>query len=350
MVSILVLNWNGEHYLRQCLNGLVQDACQHIEIVLVDNGSNDRSVALTANVFPRVRIIANPTNLGFSGGYNAAAPHARGRVLVLLNNDILVREGWIDPLIEPLLNDPKVGITTSKVLFLGTRILNSAGGYLKLWTGGGELGFGRDEASLPVDRIIEPFYASGAAMAIRKEVFERLGGFDSAMFAYGEDLDLSWRARLAGYKIRYVPGSVVYHHFSGTLGGFSPQKVRMVTHHHLRAMGKCLSAFSLLHSLPAYIMFALSKGIALTVIKRDFAYLVSVVSAVGDAIRGVGELRKQRQATRMHKMLPDRMALRSEGFGLMTSPWEFWRVLRVAEEIAKHRAEAEVETTYRSRA
>lgn len=332
-VSVLVLNWNGERFLRACLGSLVQDACPHVEIVLVDNGSNDGSLALVRKEFPQVRIIANGSNLGFSRGYNAAVPQARGRFLVFLNNDTVVEPGWLIPLIDRLLEDSSIGITTCKLLFLGTRILNNAGGYLKLWTGCGELGYGRDGDYLPKNKVVEPFYGAGAAMAIRRELFERLGGFDDAIFAYGEDLDLSWRVRLAGYKVRYVPESVVHHHFSGTWGVFNPRKVRMVTRHHIRAMVKSLSWANLLHALPAYVLFALAKGTALSVVKKSPSYLVSVVLALGDLVRNWGELWQQRRATQKLRVVPDRKVLKSEGFGLLDTPWEFWRVLRVAQKV-----------------
>lgn len=333
LVSVLVLNWNGKRFLRPCLRSLLGNTCPHVELILVDNGSTDESVSLVRSEFPEVRIVGHNDNLGFSQGYNVAVSHAKGRFLIFLNNDTVVKRGWLVPLIQHLIDNRDVGITTSKILFQGTQVVNTAGGYLKLWTGVGELGYGQPEEALPAGRLIEPFYASGAAMAIRRDLFEQLGRFDDRMFAYGEDLDLSWRARLAGYRIVHISESIVYHHLSGTWGGLNPRKVRMVTSHYIRAMLKCLSVMNLLHSLPAHVAFAVVKGLALSMIKTTPAYLVSVVAAFGDVIRDRNEIRRGRRTTQRLRRNPDRVALSSENFGLLDSPWHFWRLLRLTQKI-----------------
>lgn len=330
LVSILVLNWNGKQYLRPCLESLRSDICSHVELVVVDNGSSDGSVLLVQEEFPEVKVVVHAGNLGFSRAYNGAVTHVGGSYLVFLNNDTEVERGWLEPLIDQLLERPEIGIVACKLLFFGTRILNGAGGYTKLWTGGGELGFGLDESAFPGNRVIEPFYASGAAMAIRRQLFEHLGGFDEAMFSYGEDSDLAWRARLSGYRVAYCPNSVVHHHFSATWKAFDPHKLRMTTRHRLRGMLKCLSVVNVVHSIPAYMSFALAKGTALSVIESKPSYLLSVLLAFGDIMRSSRDLWRQRSKTQALRVVPDRDVLNSENFGLLTTPWQLWRALGVA--------------------
>ncbi len=334
-VSVLVLNWNGKRFLGPCLTSLIADACSHVELVVVDNGSTDGSVEYVREQFPRVRVIAHEKNLGFSRGYNAAVPAAKGIVAVLLNNDTEVERGWLAPLVDSLLADPQVGIATSKVLFYGTDRVNSAGGFLKLWTGGGELGFGEAGDQPPWNAPLDPFYASGAALAMKRELYQRLGGLDEIMFAYGEDFDLSWRARLAGYRVLYCPNSVVHHHFSGTWKSFNPRKVRMVTRHHLRGMVKNLSMLNLLHSLPAFMLFSVCKGLALSVAAKNLAYAASSFLALGDLCKHPGELWVARVRSQAFRKVPDGRALRSAGFGLFATPWHFLRVQRVAKRLGQ---------------
>jgi GT2 family glycosyltransferase len=328
----MVLNWNGQRYLGACLTSVLADACQHVEVILVDNGSIDDSVEWARNNHPEIGIIRHPTNLGFSAGYNAAVPGSSGEILVFLNNDTVVERGWLTPLVDRLREDSRTGIATSKIVFFGKSTINAAGGQLKLWTGPGELGYGRPGGWFDDRRDVVPFFASGASMAIPRWLFTQLGGFEKGIFAYGEDVDLSWRARLRGYKIAYVPESIVQHHHSGTLQVFNPSKVRMVTRGYMIGMIKCLSVWNLIHSLPAYAMFAFLKGLALSIVKRNPSYSLSVLLSFADILRAGPGLLEKRRATQITRILPDSAVLRSEGFGLFNGPSEFLRILTVAQE------------------
>src|SRR3990170_2787447 len=116
LVSITVLNWNGEHFLRQCLESLWPDRCPHVEVAVIDNGSTDRSVPMVREEFPGVPVIPLPGNLGVAGGRNASVPYLRGRFIVFLDNDVTVERGWLPPLINLMMQDMRIGIATPKVL------------------------------------------------------------------------------------------------------------------------------------------------------------------------------------------------------------------------------------------
>jgi hypothetical protein len=316
------------------LDSVVKTVDSHTEIVVIDNASTDNSISLVKQEFPGVRIIENNRNMGFSQAYNSAVTETRADFVVLLNNDVVTRDSWLTALLAPLLEDPSVGVTTPKIVFLGTRRINSIGGYIKLWTGASELGFGmREDSSL--GNLRNPFYASGAAMAIRRDLFEHLGGFDKEMLAYCEDLDLSWRVRLLGYAVRCTPDSRILHAYSRSWGAFNPNRVRLVTQNHLRAMIKCLSLPYVVASVPAYVVFSVVKGLFLSATQRDIRYTKSVGLGLAGVIRGWKGLLLQRGITQNSRRVPDEIALKSDGFGLFNTPAEFLAQMKTMKEVSQ---------------
>jgi GT2 family glycosyltransferase len=224
-VSVIVLNYNGRPWLAGCLDALRDQASAlPFEIVVVDNASADDSVAFIARGYPEVRLVENRQNLGFAAGNNVGAQQARGSLLVFLNNDTFPSSNWLERLCAPLRNRPELALAASRVVFLDDpKIVDSAGdGYL-LAGGAYKRGHGSAAASWSESR--EVFGACGAAFAIRRTVFEELGGFDDRFFMVHEDVDLSYRARLFGYRCWYAADAVVLHAGSGTLGRSSSRAV-----------------------------------------------------------------------------------------------------------------------------
>ena len=340
LVSVTVLNWNGERLLRRCLESLSQDACPHVELVLIDNGSTDGSVPLVRHEFPDVSVIALPTNLGVAGGRNAAISHLRGTFVVFLDNDVVVDRGWLPPLIDLLSTHPQAGIATPKMILseLPDR-LHGVGGYLKLWTGHRELGYGRPAGAYPPGRVVEPFFAFGAALATSKRLLEHLRGFDDEMFPTGvEDLDLAWRARLSGYKVFCVTDSVVYHHLSATRGVLTPESLSLQVQHLLYTMTKCLSWPNLVHTLPVYAAYAVTMSAALSLISGNPRFFGAVLRALRRFVASIPRAWRRRVVTQRLRAVPDPMALHSEGFGLLETPGELWRKLHVMMDISRRRA------------
>jgi GT2 family glycosyltransferase len=215
-VSVIVVNYNGRHWLERCLTATCAQLADHEEIVLVDNASTDGSVELVRERFPDVRLLALDRNLGFAGGNNAGARTARGRYLALLNNDTVPQPGWLNALKAPLERDPRVALATSRIVYLhDPSVIDSAGdGYLRAGGAfkrfhGGPFALGNDSG--------EVFGACGAACMVRRDVFVELGGFDEDFFMVYEDVDLSYRARLSGHRCVYVADAIVQHAGSGTL-------------------------------------------------------------------------------------------------------------------------------------
>jgi GT2 family glycosyltransferase len=214
--SIIVVNWNGKRYLRECLSSLLTQTYSHYEIILVDNGSNDGSVDLVVERFPEVRIIKNGENLGFAAGNNVAIRVAQGDYIVTLNNDTRAEPDWLEELIKVVETDPKIGMCASKMLFYyHTGVLNSTGISLDIagiaWDRrGGE----RDEGC--EGEPVEIFGPCAGAALYRREMLDEVGLFDEDFFAYHEDVDLAWRARSRGWRCMYNPRAIVYHVHSGT--------------------------------------------------------------------------------------------------------------------------------------
>jgi GT2 family glycosyltransferase len=208
-VSIIVVNWNGERFLKDCLDALSKQSYANWEIVLVDNGSSDNSVRFARENFPEVKIVALRENKGFTGGNAAGLEVAQGAYIALVNNDARAEKTWLENLIQPMLRDGTIGISASKLIFAKSQTLNSAGDGLTTAGVGFNRGMGNDAAEFAVPELI--FGACGAAVLYRRQMLDEIGFLDEDFFLYDEDTDLNFRAQLAGWKCIYVPAAVAYH-------------------------------------------------------------------------------------------------------------------------------------------
>jgi GT2 family glycosyltransferase len=218
-VSIIVVNWNGERFLKDCLGALCGQSYGNREIILVDNGSADNSVRFTRENFPAVAIVALNENKGFTGGNAAGLEVAQGAYVALVNNDARPDEAWLENLIQPMLRDRTIGICASKLIFENPRILNSAGDGLTTAGVGFNRGLGHAAAALDAPEPV--FGACGAAVLYRRRMLDEIGFLDENFFLYDEDIDLNFRAQLAGWKCAYVPTAVAYHVANATSGRLS---------------------------------------------------------------------------------------------------------------------------------
>ncbi len=228
--AVVILNWNGKKLLQEFLPQVIEnsDLC---DIVVVDNCSNDGSVEFLIEKFPNVIILQLDKNYGFAGGYNRALEQLKYEFVILLNSDVAPTSKWIEPLISTLENNQIIAVAVPKILDYKKPNLfeyaGAAGGFID------KLGYpfcrGRVFDTIEADcgqynDSIELFWASGAAFAVRRELFLSIGGFDEDFFAHQEEIDLCWRIQKWGYKIMYVPQSSVFHLGGGTLGHENPRK------------------------------------------------------------------------------------------------------------------------------
>jgi GT2 family glycosyltransferase len=218
-VSVVIPNWNGERFLRGCLQSLREQTFKAFEVILVDNASTDGSLALVEKEFPEVRIVKLVRNLGLTGGANAGIKAAQGEVIALLNNDAEAHPNWLESLWDALQRHPEAGMAASKILLYDRRsIINSAGDFYRLDGVPGNRGVWEEDRG-QYDREEYVFGACGGAAAYRKAMLEEIGLFDEDMFMYCEDVDLAWRAQIAGYRCVYTPKAIAYHRLSATGGG-----------------------------------------------------------------------------------------------------------------------------------
>ncbi len=229
VISVVVVNYNGEHFLEPCLKSLEKQTFEDFEVILVDNGSSDGSLEYVRDQFPAVRVIALAENLGFCGGNNAGIREARGKYIALLNNDAEAHPRWLEELRGALDNHSDVGFCASKI-FLHDQpdIIDSAGGIFYSCGVDGQ----RGHLEKDTGKFVEADYvfgAPGAASIYRQAVLEDIGLFDEDFFAYAEEVDLNFRAQLCGYKCLFVPTAVVYHTGGGTMKHASDQR-RYLSH------------------------------------------------------------------------------------------------------------------------
>lgn len=219
LISVIIPNWNGARFMPGVLDSLAAQTYPHVEVIVVDNASADDSVALIERAYPWVRQVLLGENRGLTGGVNAGIAVAQGEIVALLNNDAEADPAWLEELARALADHPEAGSAASKMLLYDRRdVLNSAGDF---YTVAGEPGnrgvWERDEGQY--DDVTYVFSGCGGAVAYRRDVLDHIGLFDESLFMYCEDVDLGWRAQLAGYKTVYAPRARVYHRLSATGGG-----------------------------------------------------------------------------------------------------------------------------------
>lgn len=230
--SIIILNWNGVNHLRTYLPSVVaHSAVKGCEVIVADNGSTDSSLAILAEEFPSVKTIVLDKNYGFAEGYNRAIEQVNSDYVVLLNSDVEVTDGWLDPLLDYMDTHAEVAAVQPKIRSWRNKAFfehaGAAGGFMN------RLGYpycrGRvlwrvEEDKGQYDTVTDVDWTSGACMLVRTKVYKDCGGLDAAFFAHMEEIDLCWRMRNAGWRLVCIPQSVVYHLGGGSLAYESPRK------------------------------------------------------------------------------------------------------------------------------
>ena len=223
-LSVVILNWNGKRFLERFLPTLLRTLPDYAEAVVCDNASEDDSVAFLRENFPQVTLLQNEKNEGFALGYNLALQRVDAKYYCLLNSDIEVIDGWIEPVIEQMDANEKIAAVQPKLLSFDRRdefeYAGACGGFIDKY--GYPFCRGRVFSNLEKDHgqydtVTDIFWATGAAMFVRSDVFHLMEGLDGDFFAHMEEIDFCWRIKNLGYKIKVNPASVVYHIGGGTL-------------------------------------------------------------------------------------------------------------------------------------
>ncbi len=246
-VAIVILNYNGKHWLQKFLPSVVATTYTNADIIIADNASTDDSVAFLATQYPQLQIINIPTNQGFAKGYNTALQQVNADYYVLLNSDVEVTPNWVTPIIELMESNATIAVCQPKLLSYSQPHLfehaGASGGYIDKF--GYPFARGRVFETIEVDtgqfnNSIPIFWASGAAFFIKASIYKQLGGLDEYFFAHQEEIDMCWRVQLAGYKVMVCPQSIVYHVGGGTLQQGSPTKTFLNFRNNLIMLAKNL--------------------------------------------------------------------------------------------------------------
>lgn len=314
--AIVILNWNGRRHLERFLGSVAAHTPAPARIIVADNGSTDTSMQFLAEQYPQVRLLRLDRNYGFAEGYNRALKHIDADCYVLLNSDVEVTEGWLEPLVAMLENNPHVAAVAPKIRSYTTRgnfeYAGAAGGFIDI------LGYpfcrGRILSHVECDNgqydtPREVFWASGAAFCCRADIFRQLGGFDSDFFAHMEEIDLCWRMQIAGYKVMVEPRSCVYHLGGGTMPNESPDKLYLNYRNNLAMIFKCAPAAQRL--LAAVIRpMADMLSAAIYVVKGDFRLAGATLRAYRDFLAWHGVLARKRREVRATRRTESRQIYR----------------------------------------
>ncbi len=230
--AVVILNWNGKDYLEKFLPSVTMFSNdENTKVIVADNASSDDSIAFIKEKYPQVEIIKNDKNHGFAGGYNKALERVEAEYFVLLNSDVEVTKNWISPIIDLMDSNKKIAACQPKIKAYYNKTLfehaGAAGGYIDKF--GYPFCRGRILDKLEVDngqydQAKQVFWATGACLFVRSDVYKQSGGLDEDFFAHMEEIDMCWRINNLGYEIYCEPKSVVYHVGGGTLNKSNPMK------------------------------------------------------------------------------------------------------------------------------
>ena len=283
-IAVVVLNWNGAKLLEQFLPSVVAYS-DEAKIYVADNASTDNSVAIIKEKFPTITIIQNDGNYGFAKGYNLALQHVEEEYYALVNSDIEVTENWLTPILSIFATQPNIGIIQPKILDYKNKAYfeyaGAAGGFIDQY--GYPYCRGRifetiEKDNGQYDDELEIFWASGACLFSRKEVYRKLHGFDDDFFAHQEEIDLCWRAFNLGYKAKYTSESVVCHVGGATLNESNPKKTFLNFRNSLLMLAKNLPENKLVPILLVRILLDGIAGIQF-IFKGKFIHCWAIIKA-----------------------------------------------------------------------
>ena len=250
-VSIIILNHNGLNDLKECFDSLHNLNYKNYELILVDNNSQDGSADEVRKNYSDVKIIKLKKNYGFAKGNNLGIPHARGKYIVLLNMDTVVDKNWIRELVAVAEKSKKIGIVGSKIYYYNNKTtIDFAGAFCNEYGVTVPIGILKKDNEL-LNMENKAFFICGAALLLRRELYDKIGLFDPTYFAYYEDVDFCWRAWISSYDVIIVPKSYIYHKMSRVIKD-TKRKRNLIERNKLRTLLKNYERKTLIKILPTY--------------------------------------------------------------------------------------------------
>lgn len=311
LVSVIIPNWNGQKWLRNCFYSIEEQTYKNVETILVDNASQDNSIGYTKNNYSNIKIIQNKENFGYALANNLAVKMVKGQILFFLNNDTKIKCNCIETLVNEIQKDENIGACAPKIMnYEGKTQLS--------------LGVGCDIFGYPLLSGAEKlFYVDGAALFIRKDVFDEIGGFDERYFMFHEDIDLSWRLQLYGYKIKSVPEALVLHESGGTAVGGAIKEGEYTTTSWRRYLAERNNICNLLKNynfltlffvLPFYILINISEC-SIFLYKRKNDVVKAYIDAWYWNFRNIENTLKRHRKTQIERKITDRQILKKMHMG-----------------------------------
>ena len=307
-VCVMVLNYNGQKFLKGCFDSLLACNYPNLELMMVDNKSTENDVEFVAKNYPQVKIVQTGKNAGYSRAYNIAFKNSDAKYFIMLNNDVKVDPHWVEPLVEAAEKDDSIAALQPKILSMIDdgffEYAGASGGFIDKYGYTflrGRVFFTVEEDKGQYDDVCELFWTSGAAMFVRASALQKSGDLDEDFVHHMEEVDLCWRINLAGFKLKVIPQSFIYHYEGATIKPQSFKKLYWNYRNNIFMMMKNYSAASLLKYLTVrYVLDAVNIFSLLFQLKISQMYAIIkahfwILSHFGLILRKRKNVQKQRR-------------------------------------------------------
>ncbi len=318
-ISIVIANYNGRAYLRTCLTALLRSSITKYEIIVIDNNSTDESAEIVKEFIvrdPRISLLRNKVNIGVPASRNRAIKSCKGDIVILLDNDTQVKPDSLKQLIEPLLEDKEVGAAQALLIDFENRdLIQMAGGHLipqAIWLMGfyERSKFKEVRSELGLSNII----AISAALAVKKEVLDKIGGYDALLYNYTDDLDLSWRIWIAGYRVVLANKAIVFHYTKSVarranIGANNFDIYFQLAKNSFRSMLKNYEMTNVIRYLPISLFVNLSRATLVLVKRGDFSAFLATLYSIWWSFKNLQNSLQSRALTQKTRKLSDKQIM-----------------------------------------
>jgi len=292
LVDVIIPNWNGKKYLKDCLDSLRRQTYRSFSVTIIDNGSTDDSVKFVHQHYPEVKIIALEVNRGFAGGVNEGIKRTEDELIFLLNNDTLLDENCLGELYKAAARYPQISFFATKMLFKDdTRVLNAAGDSFGIDGQGRNIGI-REPDNGQYDHVTEVFGACAGAALYRRFFFQDVGLFDEDFFLILEDIDVDFRAQLRGHRCYYIPSAVVYHVHSASIVRHSSLQIYCSARNSLYVLAKNMPAvllvkyfWKIFRQRHRFVADSIIHDRTLPFVRGELKFLLTIFSVAGKRLR-----------------------------------------------------------------